>query len=147
VPLTALLRARSTPRKNLSHTRFLDHALVRTGARISTQDCHRRITSSTRGRRSSVTRTPQAPSDDGSWDPAWPTELSVKDTCFENNDPDYPIDTDDNNGDGVFFDEPDELTDGLGNTEDQDPMIVDRAGHDYSDGVDWTAGWTDYSVN
>lgn len=96
---------------------------------------------------------------EGSWDPGWPDELSVQDTCFWNNDPNYPVDENDDNGEGVFFDEPDELIDGLGNTEDQDPMITDRAGHDYSagnancmgafapDGTDWTAGWTDYSVN
>ena len=96
---------------------------------------------------------------DGSWDPAWPSDLVVEDTCFWGNDPNYPVDTNDDNEDGVFFDEPDELTDGLGNTEDQDPMIADRDAHDYSagnsncmgafapDGVDWTTGWTDYPVN
>jgi len=96
---------------------------------------------------------------DESWDPAWPTELAVEDTCFWNNNPNYPVDDNDDNGSGVFFDEPDELIDGLGNTEDQDPMIVDRAANDYSaanancmgafapDGTDWTTGWTAYPTN
>ncbi|MGB8329104.1 MAG: hypothetical protein WCE62_03180, partial [Polyangiales bacterium] len=112
---------------------------------------------------------------DGSWDPAWPTELSVSDTCFWSNDPDYPTDENcelpdndplredcnDSNGDtpAVYFPENTELPDGLGNTDDEDPMIADRAAHDYSvgnsncagafapSGTDWTTGWTDYSAN
>jgi hypothetical protein len=40
---------------------------------------------------------------DGSWDPAWPTELSVEDTCFWDNHPNYPVDMNDDNGGGVFL--------------------------------------------
>jgi hypothetical protein len=98
---------------------------------------------------------------DGGWDPAWPADLSVSDSCFWNNQPDYAIDDNDPNGDTppAFFDEPTELADGLGNTIDQNPTITDRAAHDYAvgnsncagafapSGTDWTSGWTDYSVN
>jgi hypothetical protein len=97
---------------------------------------------------------------DGSWDPAWPTDLSISDTCFWSNNPDYPIDDNDPNAEETaLFDEPTELADALGNTVDQDPTIADRAAHDYSvgnsncmgafapSGTDWTTGWTDYSVN
>ncbi len=97
---------------------------------------------------------------DGSWDPAWPTNMSVSDSCFWANDPDYPIDDNDpNTAEDAFFDEPTELADGLGNTVDQDPEIADRAGHDYAvgngncagafapSGTDWTTGWTDYPAN
>jgi hypothetical protein len=112
---------------------------------------------------------------DSSWDPAWPTDMSVSDTCFWANDPDYPTDEncelpkedplrkdcDDSNGadPAVYFPENTELPDGLGNTIDQNPEIADRAAHDYAvdnpncmgafapSGTDWTADWTDYPVN
>jgi hypothetical protein len=97
------------------------------------------------------------------WDGAWPTTFLVRDTCFWSNNPDYAVDENDPekvpSDPALFFDEPTELADGLGNTTDQDPMLVDPANNDYAagnencagafapDGVDWTVNWTEYPEN
>jgi len=97
------------------------------------------------------------------WDGAWPTTFSVRDSCFWNNNPDYAVDENDPEKEpsdpALYFDEPTELADGLGNTTDQDPELADPANNDYAagnencagafapDGVDWTTNWTSYPEN
>ncbi len=115
---------------------------------------------------------------DGGWDVAggWGDALLVDNTCFWNNDPNYPVDDpsncadpivsdcNDNNGSGVYFHENDVLVDSALNNAEIDPMLGDVSGSstggspDYSignpackgafapDGVDWTQGWTSYPV-
>jgi hypothetical protein len=105
--------------------------------------------------------------DDG-WDGAdggWPNELSVTMSCFDSNDPNFPVDDNDESTEnpGTFFDEDVEIP-GAGNLA-EDPQMgnyavaADGDTPDYSvgnsncmgafaeDGMDWTQGWTAYPVN
>jgi hypothetical protein len=116
--------------------------------------------------------------DDG-WDAAtggWPNELSVTNSCFFDNDPNYPVDVDcggpneeDCNDEstenpGAFFPENVDIAGAAGNLE-EDPEIGDYevaatggtpnyslgndncAGAFAPDGTDWTEGWTAFPVD
>jgi hypothetical protein len=112
---------------------------------------------------------------DDAWasDPGWPESISVRDSCFFNNSPNYPSgtncgeanesgDCNDNDGSGNYFPENTELPmSALGNLE-EDPQLGNVSGAtnggtpDYSvsnpncagafapSGEDWTTGWTNF---
>ena len=65
---------------------------------------------------------------DNGWVDGWDTDFFVKDSCFFNNNPNFPDDDndpDDEMNPMEFFDEPDELTaEGLGNLE-EDPQFAE----------------------
>ncbi len=116
---------------------------------------------------------------DGAWAQGggWPDGIVVEDSCFWDNNPNYPVDEgcdledpisdcNDNDGSDVYFPENVELAEAaLGNSTDQDPMLgdispaADGGTPDYSvgnaacagafapDGIDWTTGWTAFPAN
>lgn len=116
---------------------------------------------------------------DGAWAVSpggWPDELVVTNTCFDNNNPNYPPgtncgtmtesgDCNDNDGSDNFFPEDTELPVAMLNNLEEDPQLGDVSGAldggtpDYSvgnancmgafapDGVDFTAGWTNFDAD
>jgi len=99
----------------------------------------------------------------------WGTGITVEQSCFYQNTPNFMVDDNDpNDAMDAFFDEPDELTDGLGNLE-ENPELGNTSGSqdggtpDYSvgnpncmgafatagadDGTDWTTGWTSFPAD
>lgn len=112
---------------------------------------------------------------DNGWVTGWSDQLFVKDSCFFNNNPNYPVDDndpDDATTPTAYFDEPDELSAaGLGNLE-ADPELpaattaapasrpsATGGTPDYTvgnancigafgpEGTDWTTGWTAFPAD
>jgi hypothetical protein len=116
---------------------------------------------------------------DGGWAQTggWPTGLVVQNSCFFDNNPDYPEDVDcelaeptsdcnDDDGEGNFFSEDTELADAARSNLVEDPQLGDFSGAvdgssapDYSvansncqgafapSGTDWTEGWTAFPAD